>query len=401
MAKKLLALCLILGVACAAPDAAPAPLLLRSNDLARTRALVKAKDPGALAALKKLRREAEKALAAPPFVVTEKKHPQAGFDPHDYVSLATYYWPDPTKTNGLPYINRDGERNPETQEYDHLALTRMEHAVHNLAQAWYFTGEQKFADGAARQLRAWFLDPATRMNPNLNHGQMVKGKDTGRATGIIDTHGLPALLDDILLLHGAPGWTAADEQKLRDWCREFLTWLRTSKLGQREANTTNNHATWYDAQCAALALFIGDRAQAKEILEQTKTRRIATQIEPDGRQPQELRRTLSISYTFFNLEALCACARLGEHVGVDLWNFRTADDRGIRAALDWTLPYALNEKKWENQQIHGGSFGPLYSLLRRAAVGCREPAFETKAEKLPVKDDDKLWSNFYSPSTKK
>jgi hypothetical protein len=375
--------------------------LLRSNDLARTRALVKAKDPGALAALKKLRREAEKALAAPPFVVTEKKHPQAGFDPHDYVSLATYYWPDPTKTNGLPYINRDGERNPETQEYDHLALTRMEHAVHNLAQAWYFTGEQKFADGAARQLRAWFLDPATRMNPNLNHGQMVKGKDTGRATGIIDTHGLPALLDDILLLHGAPGWTAADEQKLRDWCREFLTWLRTSKLGQREANTTNNHATWYDAQCAALALFIGDRAQAKEILEQTKTRRIATQIEPDGRQPQELRRTLSISYTFFNLEALCACARLGEHVGVDLWNFRTADGRGIRAALEWVLPYALQEKQWENKQIKGGSFGPLYSLLRRAAVGCREPAFETKAEKLPVKDDDKLWSNFYSPSTKK
>ena len=115
MTKKLLALCLILGVACAAPDSAPAPLLLRINDLARTRALVKAKDPGALAALKKLRREAEKALAAPPFVVTEKKHPQSGFDPHDYVSLATYYWPDPTKTNGLPYINRDGERNPETQ----------------------------------------------------------------------------------------------------------------------------------------------------------------------------------------------------------------------------------------------------------------------------------------------
>ena len=93
----------------------------------------------------------------------------------------------------------------------------MERAVHNLVQAWYFTGDKKYAEAAVRQLRAWFSDPATRMNPNLNHAQMVKGKDTGRGTGIIDTHGLPALLDDILLLHGAPGWTDDDEKKLRVW----------------------------------------------------------------------------------------------------------------------------------------------------------------------------------------
>ncbi|MCX7009068.1 MAG: alginate lyase family protein [Kiritimatiellaeota bacterium] len=334
-------------------------------------------------------------------VVTEKQHPQPGFDPHVYVSLATYYWPDPAKPDGLPYISRDGERNPETEEYDHHALGRMEHAVHNLAQAWYFTGEKKYADGAVRQLRAWFLDPATKMNPNLNHGQMVKGKDTGRGTGIIDTHGLPALIDDILLLHGAPGWTPDDEQKLRTWCRDYLTWLRTSKIGKKEAGATNNHGMWYDAQCAALALFAGDRAQAKEILESTKTKRIATQIEPDGSQPLELKRTLSISYTFFNLEALFTCARLGEHVGVDLWNFRTADGRGLRAALEWTAPYALQEKKWENKQIHGGSFGPLYGLLRRASVGCREPAYELKAVKIEAKDDEKMWVNFYSPPTKK
>jgi hypothetical protein len=397
-----LAFTLTVGMAPAAPESVPATLVLRGEDLVRPRVLAKANDPAVAAPLKKLRREAEKALAAPPVVVTEKKHPQPGFDPHDYVSLATYYWPDPAKSNGLPYIGRDGERNPETQDYDHAALKRMEHAVHHLAQAWFFTGEQKYAEGAARQLRAWFLDPATKMNPNLNHGQMVKGKDTGRATGIIDTHGLPVLLDDILLLRGAPGWSAGDERKLRDWCRDYLGWLRTSKLGQREANTTNNHATWYDAQCTALALFVGDRAQAKEILEQTKSRRIATQIEPDGRQPQELRRTLSISYTFFNLEALCTCARLGEHVGVDLWNFRTADGRGLRAALEWVLPYALQEKQWENKQIKGGSFGPLYGLLRRAAVGCREPAYEQKAAKLPATDDEKMWANFYcSPPTKK
>jgi len=395
------AVLLLTGAARAATDTAPATLVLRGENLAHVRALAKAGDPSVAAPLKKLRREAEKCLAAPPVVITEKKHPQPGFDPHDYVSLATYYWPDPAKANGLPYISRDGERNPEIEEYDSQPKGRMEHAMRNLAQAWFFTSEAKYAAGAARQLHAWFLDPATRMNPNLNHGQMVKGKDTGRGSGIIDTHGLPELLDNILLLHGAPGWTTADEQKLRAWCRDYLTWLRTSKNGKKEADAANNHGSWYDAQCAALALFAGDHAQAKEILERTKSKRIAKQIEPDGRQPQELRRTLSISYTFFNLEALFTCARLGEHVGVDLWNFRTADGRGLRAALDWTLPYALHEKQWEHQQIHDTSFGRLYGLLRQASVGCHEPAYELKAAKIEATDDEKMLVNFYSPPAKK
>ena len=393
-----LLLCLPTLVACAATETAPATLVLRGENLVEARAKVKAGEANAAQALKKLKREAEKTLAAPVVVVTEKKHPQPGYDPHDYVSLATYYWPDPAKSDGLPYIGRDGERNPETEEYDHVALSRMERAVHNLVQAWYFTGDKKYADAAMRQLRAWFIDPATKMNPNLNHAQMVKGKDTGRGIGIIDTHGLPTLIDDILLLHGAPGWTADDEQKLRTWCSEFLVWMRTSKNGKKEATSANNHGSWYDAQCAALALFIGDRTQAKEILEQCKTKRIATQIEPDGSMPLELKRTLSISYTFFNLEALFINARLGEHVGVDLWNFRTADGRGLRAALEWTLPYALHEKKWENKQIHGGNFGPLFGLLRRASIGCREPSYEAKAGKLETLGDEKMWTDFYSPA---
>ena len=382
-------------------DPVPHTLLLRGEDLACTRTLVRDNDSSVMTPLKKLRREADKCLDAPLFIITEKKHPQPGFDPHDYVSLAKYYWPDPAKPGGLPYFSRDGEPNPEIEEYDNRTWGHMEHAVHNLAQAWYFTGEKKYAAGAARQLRAWFLDPATRMNPNLNHAQLVKGKDTGRGMGIIDTHGLPALLDDILLLHGASEWTTADEQNLRAWVREYLTWLRTSKNGRKEAEATNNHGNWYDAQAAACALFIGDHTQAREILEYTRHKRIPAQIEPDGQQPRELGRTLSINYTLFNLQALFACARLGEHAGVDLWNFRTPDGRSIRAALDWVLPYALQEKKWEHKQISKQNFGPLIGLLRLAAVAWREPAYEQALGKLKSSGDEKMWADFYSPSPKK
>ena len=382
-------------------DTVPHTLLLRSEDLVHTRALAKSNDPSVMAPLKKLRHEADKCLEAPLFIITEKKHPQSGFDPHDYVSLARYGWPDSAKPNGLPYIIRDGEPNPEIKEYDSETWGRMEHAVHYLAQAWFFTGEAKFAECATLQLRAWFLDPATRMNPNLNHAQMLKGKDQGRGSGIIDLHGIPALLDDILLLRGAPGWTNTDEQNLRAWFHEYLIWLRTSKNGKKEAEATNNHGNWYDAQAAACALFIGDQGQAREILKNTRHKRIPAQIEPDGQQPRELGRTLSINYTLFNLQALFTCARLGEQASVDLWNFRTPDGRSIRAALDWVRPYALQEKQWEHKQISKQNFGPLIGLLRLAAMAWREPAYEQALGKLKTAGDEKMWADFYSPSPKK
>jgi hypothetical protein len=39
------------------------------------------------------------------------------------MSLAPYWWPDPKSPNGLPYIRRDGERNPEIKQItDHAQL---------------------------------------------------------------------------------------------------------------------------------------------------------------------------------------------------------------------------------------------------------------------------------------
>jgi hypothetical protein len=381
--------------------AGPATLLLRGENLARQRELTQAGAGSTAEPLRQLRREADKFLRLEPYSVTTKQHPQPGLDPHDYVSLSRYGWPDPARPNGLPYVNRDGEPNPECKEYDSLTWGRMQRAVHNLAQAWYFSGEEKYAAGAARQLRVWFLDAATRMNPHLKHAQMLKGHDLGRASGIIDFHELPQLLDDILLLHGAPGWSAADEQQLQAWFRELLTWLRTSPNGRKEAEACNNHGCWYDAQTAALALFIGDRAQAHEILESVKTRRIAAQIEPDGRQPRELGRTLSVNYTLFNLQALFTLARLGEQVGVELWHYRTQDGRSLRAAFDWVLPYALGSKGWEHKQISKENFSPLANLLRLAAAAYQEPAYEQALARLAVAGDEKMWTDFYSPAAKK
>src|SRR5262249_18004637 len=146
----------------------------------------------------------------------------------------------------------------------------------------------------------------------------------------------------------------------------------------------NNHGTWYDVQVAAFGLFVGeDEDSVKKWLEGCKTKRIARQIEPDGRQPLELKRTRSFDYSLVNLRGLFALATLGDRVGVDLWRFQTPDGRGIRKALDWLVPYATGAKKWPNQQITPLRRGAIAPLLRRAAIAYKEDRYERLIDKLP------------------
>jgi hypothetical protein len=169
------------------------------------------------------------------------------------------------------------------------------------------------------------------------------------------------------------------------WFRDYLRWLRTSKNGKEEAAAANNHGSWYDVQVATFALFVGeDDAYVKKLLEEAKTKRIARQIEPDGRQPLELKRTKAFDYSQTNLRALFALATLGDRVGVDLWRYETPDGRSIRKALDWLIPFATGEKKWEHEQITGLRGASLATLLRRAAVAYHDEHCERLVDKLSV-----------------
>jgi hypothetical protein len=150
----------------------------------------------------------------------------------------------------------------------------------------------------------------------------------------------------------------------------------------------NNHGNWYDVQVTDMALFVGDRALARETLERVKTRRITVQIEPDGRQPLELARTKAWGYSNMSLDALCRLATLGDEVGVDLWNFKTADGRSIRAAIDFLAPYAAGEKKWDYQEIAGFHAGALTPTLWRAAKAYHDPKYAVLAQQIGSDRDD-------------
>src|SRR6185436_13422437 len=111
----------------------PRVFVIDVRQLAETKRRIKSGDQSFAAALAQLEKDARKALQQQPTsVVTKAVTPPSG-DKHDYMSQAPYFWPNPAKPDGLPYINRDGERNPEINKItDHLTLDQMEAAVQTL-----------------------------------------------------------------------------------------------------------------------------------------------------------------------------------------------------------------------------------------------------------------------------
>jgi hypothetical protein len=224
------------------------------------------------------------------------------------------------------------------------------------------------------------------MNPNLEFAQFIPGVNTGRGIGLIETRGLTRVVDAIGLLAGSKGWAERDQRDLEQWFSKFLQWMLESKNGRDEAAAKNNHGTYYDLQVSSFALFVGKPDLAKQILETAKTKRIATQIEPDGRQPLELVRTKAWSYSVGNLDGLTLLAIIGERAGVDLWNYQTADGRSIRRAFEYLAPFAFGEKKWPDQQI--GEWQPqiLFPLIRRGAARYPDQQYHALVKKVPQVD---------------
>ena len=367
------------------PSDVPRTILLRGDRLVEAKRLYGIADPSLKPTFDALFESARAALAAKPQSVMEKGRVPSSGTKHDYMSMAPYFWPNPATRDGLPFVNRDGQMNPESRkDHDGLRLQQTVARVHTLALAWYLSGDARYAAAAATHLRVFFLDTATRMNPNLNFAQAVLGVTEGRSFGIIDTRDMPALVDALRLLDGSPAWTRRDMEGMTTWCRSYLTWLLESKNGTEERTTTNNHGVFYDEQVAALALFVGDSAMAKKTLNESAKNRIESQIDADGKQKRELDRTRPLHYSLFNLDAFTMLAELGRHVGVDLWRYTAPSGGSIEKALLFVAPYADPAVKFPKEDIAEQGPGEFVPPLRRAAAQLGDSAFARALEHVPV-----------------
>lgn len=311
-------------------------------------------DPFYAAAYRHLLAEADGLLDAEPLSVMMKAKMPASGDMHDYMSQARYFWPDPTKPDGLPYISHDGVSNPELETLDRVRLGEMAERVATLSLAWYFSGDEKYARKAVEQLRTWFLDKKTRMNPHLEYAQVVWGRygNKGRSFGVLDGYSFVEMLDGVALLERSESFPAKDAKALKAWFSKFLDWILTSEQGQEEIAAKNNHGTACDAQIVAFALYTGRTEVAREFLEALPARRLFTQIEPDGSQPRELRRTLAFGYSQYNLTHCIDLFRMGRKLGILLDDVTSDDGRNFYKAMDFLAAYVGRPvEEWPYQQI--------------------------------------------------
>ncbi|PWV56246.1 alginate lyase family protein [Chitinophaga sp. S165] len=348
----MLLLALLMCISTLAAQSPPETFLIKPAKLLDGKRKIAQRDTAMQRALTELLSIADRSLRNGPYsVVYKNKVPPSG-NKHDYMSVGPYWWPDSSKANGLPYIRKDGQVNPERYAIkDDEFQNAISRDVYFLGLAWFYTGNEKYAAHAAGLLRTWFLDTATRMNPHLNYGQAIPGITDGRGIGLIDTHNVTMLIDGIQLLKGSKALSTAEYEGIQEWYRQFLQWMRSSPIGKDEADELNNHGTWYDVQQVIIALFTGQRELAKEMLEQQTKRRIDKQLEADGEQPKELARTLSWNYSLFNLRAFFELALLAENVQVDLWHYESPGRKSLKKAYTWLLPYATGKKEWQHQQI--------------------------------------------------
>ena len=335
--------------------------------------------------LPRVRPLAEAALGTQPVSITAVANPRSPGGPHDFSSEGDYWWPDPAHPDG-PYIRRDGESNPGNFVAHRRLMFAFARDVGALAAAYDLTHEERFAEAAVRQLRVWFVEPATRMNPDLQYAQAIKGVCTGRATGLIDTVHLAEVALGVRALHGSAALDAGTEAAVKAWFRDYLHWLQTHPYGIEEGNADNNHGTCWALQATAFARLLGDERTLADCRRRFKEVILPGQMAADGSFPRELARTKAYGYSIFNLDVMAALAVLLSTPEEDLMTYKLADGRSLVRGVEFLEPFLADKSKWRRPP----------DVLHWQQWPVRQPALLFGAVAAGREDWLELWRNLPS-----
>ena len=339
-------------------------------------------------------READLFLLQKPNPITLYHSDRSAGGIHDFFSEGDYWWQDPENPDG-PYIRRDGLTNPDNFTAHRKAMRDLNKWVSTLVAAYDITNDKKYADHALRHLSAFFLKPATLMNPNLLYAQAIKGRHTGRGIGIIDTIHLIEVAKSILRLNQLGFLEENDFEGLQKWFYDYATWMNTHKYGLDEKDHGNNHSTWWAAQLAAFAeladdeeLMVVARGQFKKLID--------LQMASDGSFPDELKRTKPYNYSLFNLEGYAILCHLASSPEDNLWTYE-GKTGSIVKAFDFMMPYINDKSKWiKAPDISHYDEIPIQSVgLLLASVDCENTDYLDVWKSLSaIKGSEEVIRNF-------
>ncbi|KAF9459037.1 chondroitin AC/alginate lyase [Collybia nuda] len=345
-----------------------------------------------------------------PWSVVNKTAVAPSGDIHDYLSWAPYWWPDCSQVGNkteltpeeiwttCPYKSQDGVFNPDFRLVNNTGdFWAVSDAIFYNALSWAINGSETFATNTARFIDVWFVNNDTRMNPNLNYGQVIRGpgKRMGAHTGILDLKCMTKVASAVLILRDskAPGWTTELDDQLVTWTKEYIKWLESSPISLEEKAAKNNHGTFWYNQVAALKILVGDKAGAASTVSEFFKGIYLEQIVKGGEQPFEAARTRPYHYRAYNLAAMITNAQIGQFVDVPAFDLKTSAGATIKDALDFAMAQSPKDE----------DAAELYPVIASVAAVYGDPegkyaAFLAKASPNYPGDPYFLWSQPLSDS---
>ena len=364
-------LALILAAICG--QAATTPMILLSDAEADpVRSAITRREAWTQEAARHLRADADRRMKEGPWSVTYERPSGIFLQLQDYYSEAPYWWPDPTDASG-PYIRWEGHINPNRFTANRTALNSMSDAVFALGAASYLFDDDRYAQRAARVLNVWFINPKTRMNPDMENAQAVHGLNGGRAAGIVEGRAFLRALQGMEFLVQSGSWDPKDQAAVRKWFEDYLHWLTQSKNGQQEKASGGAHAAWWVAQVAAAATFVGDETSARTALDYYRDHIFPRLTGADLPGQREESRGIPLT-SVSNLEAFAIVCRIAEVQGLDLWNLRGKNGINLSMLIDSVQP-SLTDPRKSNHDPALETESDSFYFLAFAGMGLKKPEY--------------------------
>jgi hypothetical protein len=239
------------------------------------------------------------------------------------------------------------------------ALFTLGLAVPALAAAYLLTADERYAERAVLHLHAWFVDPATRMTPSLNYGQVQPPLTTGRFQGILETLPLVEIAQAIPFLAISPALSHATLDALHAWFAAYLHWLTAPedsgpRLPALARDQKDHHATSWLLQATAyatLAVAQSDVAKAEDTMladlrQHFRRVTLRAQISADGTFRHELDSATPYRNSLFNLDLMAGVCQLLSTRFESIWDYQLEDGPGMRSAIAYHFPFIANRGLW-------------------------------------------------------